>query len=336
MDLEDSTSFKCEKLLPEGNPFRVNYHYGIGAVQLGHRCIIFGGYKHHHNRVPAQYVYIYDTVTNSWTCAKPDNFALSFGQVKMSFVVEDAMFSYTWHEHKRVYQFANLDVVGMDEWSIVKDRNQPRVAIGTAGCYVELRNEAILFGGGCSTAVHVFGVEDKAWYTPETKGSAPLPRENHALCSNHNVVYVAGGTIFRRDPETPSMKMLDLHLLTIESETFTWSSPTVGANGTSGYLPRRRYLFTMTCVRNRVFVFGGYAGKSAFDVYSIKSNQWFTRNIPEDDPEEPVITFAGNWSLGTKEHAAVQTPDKLWIFGGFDLPPQTPLLITAEPPPSMF
>lgn len=331
MDAEKSTSFKCIKLTPRGNPFGVNYHYGIGAILVGHRCLIFGGYKHHHNRVPARFVYVYDTNTNSWGSVEPNNYALSFGQVKMSFLVEDSMFSYTWHEQKRIYQFANLNVVSLEEWALVNAKNMPRVSVGTAGCYVECRNEAILFGGGTSTEVHVFKVESRSWYIPDTKGHPPLPRENHALCSTRNVVFVAGGTIIRGRQDSPATKMLDLHLLTIEKRSFTWSHPRIEASLSGGYMPKRRYLFSMTCVQNRVFVFGGYAGKSAFDVYSIKSNQWFTR-VVDDDPSDPIISFAGNWSLGTKEHAAVQTPQKLWIFGGFDLPPQTPLLITAEPP----
>lgn len=320
MNLDNCIALQCRKCIPANNPFNVQLHYGIGAVLVGHKCFIFGGYKHLGVRVPAKFVYIYNIVDNLWTCVRPENFNISFGRVKMASVVDDNLVAYTWHERDARYNFSKLNLVDLDTWRLVEGKNSPNIGNGTSGCYIESRKEVILFGGvNKSTTLHVYSVERKSWYKVDPQGKPPFPRCNHASCSRGNRMFVVGGTVF--GPISP----LDIHIVTMRGRNFSWSSPKV-----SGYIPPSRYLFNVSCSSDRIFVYGGYGGARLFDFYSISENKWYTGKANTNVPPEHRFYFKTDWPQGTEEHAVVQNESSILIFGGFGVHPSTPLLVKPK------
>lgn len=318
MDLDDCRALRCRRMVPNKNPFEVRRHYGIGAVLFGHKCLIFGGYKGF--KTPARFVYVYNTVSNSWKKLEAANYGLVFGRVKMAFVLDDSLIAYVWHKMKHAYNLVNLNLVLLSEWQSVHQKDPPKIGIGTAGCYIEARNEAVVVGGkgGPKLLVYVYVVAASSWYRPEVKGKAPNRRMNHAVCSSGSNMFVVGGThLSLRDDFK-----LDLHILTMRGREFVWSSPKI-----PGYAPRDRYLFQATSSGKRIFVYGGYNGVTSFDFYDIAENRWRSAG---GSGKENGVKYITNWSKGTSEYASVQTRQTLWIFGGFQLDPYTPLKITAR------
>ena len=319
MDLDECTSLSCKRLIPLGNPFKgVGKIYGFGVVLTGHRCYLYGGYK----RIPNQgRVYLYDIAQNAWSSIKPGNPDLAFGRVKLSFVADDILHAYIWHEIYGYYNFAMLDLIQCEEWRLVPDRDAPKIGTGTAGCYVEARKEAVLFGGSAPSEVeiNVYRLQTQSWYSPRAKGQPPRRRWNHAVCTSGERMFVVGGSILGGNrPAT-----LDIHILTMVRAEFTWTSPVV-----PGFAPPRRYLFQATCSNDRVFVYGGYNGEHCFHIYSVTEEKWYLTD--DSGPPEHTIPLRTPWLSGTSENGALQTPTKLWIFGGFQLPIVTPLVISAD------
>lgn len=319
MDLDTCISLRAKLRLPKSNPYSVSRNYGLGAVAVGHKCFVFGGYQSAGLQRPSCYVFIYDTVQNDWTAAETANSEVVYGRVKMSFIEEDVLYVYSWHENRRKYFFAQLDLVEPKEWLPVDSTELPLMESGTQGCYVESRREGVVI----DTPIHskkfvevvVYKLGNKSWYRPLTTGKPPWGRINHALCSFGNRLFVLGGTMLQKPTG-----QLDLHILTMVSTRFSWSSPTF-----KGYTPRRRYLFQATCTANRLFIYGGFNDCSCFEVYSIPDRRWHKLSGRSGGTSE--IEFASDWTSGTSENAAVQTANKLWVFGGFQLPVKSPLLI---------
>ena len=173
-DLSNCTAFKCRVLHPPLAPLTKTMHFGMGAVLLGHRCILVGGYGDTPSR---QLVYFYDTVRNSWSSCHVENMDLGFGRVKMLYILEDHLYAYTWHETKSMYNFASLDLLELEEWCIVDESKYPQMGVGTSGCFIERRREAILFSGRHSDVqLMAYRVDARLWYRPQTKGQFPARR----------------------------------------------------------------------------------------------------------------------------------------------------------------
>lgn len=321
MDLDTCNALLCERRIPDNNPFEVDKHYGLGLVLCGHKCIVFGGYKAY--RTPARFLYIYDTVKNSWKSVMTANHDIAYGRVKMSFIYNDKLIAYIWHEKKGKYNLSAIDLVHYRVWQGLATSNPPNIGSGTAGCYIERRKEAIVLGGKGSLDfnVHVYNLKTGNWYEPRVTGEEPQLRMNHAVCATGSKMFVLGGTILGGKTYRRYNPNLDLHILTMLQTSFTWSSPVV-----QGYAPSNRFLFQATCTENRVFVYGGYNGTESFDVYEVDKNRWRKAG---GGPESNGIGYTTNWYSGTSENAAVQTGKELWIFGGFQLEPHTPLRITG-------
>lgn len=320
IDLDECTALYCKRCFPGRNPFSVDRHYGLAAVLLGHQCLLVGGYKR--KRMPAKYVYVYNTRKNSWAKVHVRNYDLVFGRVRMAFVCGDKLIAYVWLvEHKR-YSLVILDLILFGEWRSWETAEHPQIGMGAAGCYVEERNEAIVLGGKPAKqertfAIHVFSVARAVWYHPYAQGKPPPIRRNHAVCTTGSKIFVVGGVVVGHNRDT-----IDLHILSVKASKFLWSSPNI-----PGYTPPDRYSFQITCSQNRVFVYGGYKNIRAFDFYDLKKNHWRKAG---GGIKSNGIAYTSEWTPGTSEHAAVQTPKAIWIFGGFQLPASTPLKITGS------
>ena len=293
------------------------WQYGNGAVVVGHRCIVFSGYASY--EVATQAVFVFDTKRLEWNEAKVKTETVAYGRVKMQFVQSDVLYAYIGSNNFTLLALdLPLDLLDINEWRHVNPGNAPDPGFGTAGCFVERRNEGFVWGGGDRVRADpwMFSVKTKRWYSPRTIGRAPEERHNHSICSTGNQVFIIGGTGRR-------INSLDLHVLSLEIAPFQWSSASIPE-----YSPPRRYLFQATCTESRIFVYGGYQGESCFDVFSIKARRWY-KGV-EGLASEGQVKFDTNWNSGTSENAAVLTSGSLWIFGGFQLVANTPLRITPS------
>lgn len=303
MDLSSCSSFKARLLRPSGNPFNNRLQYGLGAVQIGHKCVLVGGYS---ERTPK--VYVYDLNRNRWLSFLPQNHEVAMGRVKVIFTIGDTLYAYLWREGQmRKYVLITYDLIEFSDWHEIDTKDPPTLPYGVSGCFVERRGEAVVTSPqktAISGAVVVYRVRDKSWFHPKTTGEPPLLDMNHATCSAGTSVFAIGDS-----KEAPHLCLFHLDVTALP---FVWSRP-VGGN----YFPRSRYLFQASCTVKRIFVYGGYAGNRAFDVYSIQEKRWLT-NIRMDN----------EWRDGTSENAVVQSEERLIVFGGFQLPAQTPLEIT--------
>lgn len=317
MDLDKCTSLRCQLIRPKTNPFKVGQHCGFGAVQLGHLCLLFGGYKTFEK--PARFVFIYNTLKNSWQKVETSTHDLVHGRVAAAFLLDDNLLVYVRSRQTKRYNLVSINTVLLREWRNVYQLSQPHPGYGAAGCFVEERKEAVVLGGSNNPEfeVHIFSFAKSLWYCPHVRGEPPSARWEHAICSNGFRVFVFGGIQATQDPA----ELLDLHILTIRGVSFSWSSPCI-----AGYVPPNRSFTRATCGPNRVFVFGGYKELDKLDVYEIDKSVWREAGGKRKTNGIPYNT---QWTSGTADHGAVQSMKELWIFGGVNLPPYSPLKITG-------
>ena len=310
-------SFKGELAEKKTNLFGNDKQYGIGAVLVGHRCLVFGGYSQHHSSVG-----IYDAVTRSWRRHNVQNTRQLYGRVRMTFIVDDKLYVYSWSTSEKRCIFLTLDLVSMKEWVRGGKSTCAQMGFGTSGSYVESRNEGVLFSGKRRnfTDVWVYNVGKGTWYCPKTKGAVPMERFNHTTCSEGRTMFILGGrSIYPNDAISP----FELHMLTMDGKRFTWSTPEA-----KGYIPPERFLFSAACTTGRLIVFGGYRGHSSFDIYSIENNSWRKGYYNNEPVQYDGFQFSSIWERGTSDHALVLTPHTMIVFGGFQLSITTPLHIT--------
>ena len=321
MDLAHCSEFQGRRVASTGNPFNNNRQYGLGVVPVGHLFVLFGGYSERSIGGPRG-IYVFDSTRCEWSSFPVVGQHVVVGRVKMHFVVDDTLFAYVWDDTKETYTFVTLNLVAMDAWRSVGAMSLPRTGMGTSGSFVERRKEALLFGGALGRSdLFVYSLSRKSWSTPQTAGEPPPSRHNHATCSVGYKLFVVGGLGIE------SQGNLDLHVLNMEGARFVWSN----LKEPQGYVPCSRYLFAVSCNRARLFVYGGYGGEENFDVYSIQENRWF-KAVQEQsqNSSQNEVLFNTDWSQGTSEHGVVQMDEKLWIFGGFELPVRTPMVITPR------
>ena len=317
-NMSTALSFKGELAKTGTNPFRNDKQYGIGAVLVGHRCLVFGGYSQNHSSVG-----IYDVVERSWKRHAMKNMRQLYGRVRMTFIVDDVLYVYSWSRDDKKCVFLMLDLVSMEDWVCGGKNPCAQMGFGTSGSYVESRNEGVLFSGKRRnfTDVWVYNVENGTWYCPQTSGTPPRARYNHTTCSEGKTMFVLGGQTTL--PGNHVIRPFDLHMLTMDGKRFAWSTPEV-----NGYVPPERFLFAATCQARRVFVFGGYRGYSSFDIYSVEHGSWMKGSSNNEYEPYEVLQFTSGWKRGTSDHAMVLMPQELIVFGGFQLSITTPLHIT--------
>ena len=265
---------------------------------------------------------MYDIVESTWETTPVANHDISFGRVKASFVVDDTLFTLTWHEDHNVLNFAYVNILELDEWRLVDNRGMPKGSKGCAACYVEYRDEVVVVDLEFDQPpdVRSFSMEKRAWYKPNIAGVPPCSRMKHGMCSNKDQVYVVGGW-YRGILQSGS---LELYILQMAGTRFIWSTPRV-----EGYIPPHRYLFRPACTQNRLFVYGGYNGIKSFDVFLFKENRWY-QGSGNGRHNGQIINFRTAPTSGASANALVQTQTDIWILGGFEEPPDKLLRISAK------
>ena len=308
MALSTCERFKCTAHLRGLELFGENYQYGHGAVLVGHKCLVFGGYADYKDATKR--VYVFDTKTGAWDFVHVSQQPLAFGTSRIEFILRDVLTVYIFTEPDKRYSLLELDLVEMEEWNLVEDRASPRLGEGTAGCFFESRNEMVAFGGrDTGTEVFRYSVDRKVWLTAKTSGFPPNPRANHATCSSGLVMFVIGGSL-----NGTNMQTLDMHALNVARLPFTWSTPKYGT-----FRPPRRFLFHASYIGDRIILYGGFNKTRHFCFYSIKERRWFEgvrRNVEYPDRQ---VRFESNWSSGTSAYAVAHTNEKMWLFGGFEM-----------------
>ena len=319
-DLGTSFSFRGKLVNASNDPFQSGVEYGAGAVLVGHKYLMFGGYN---RSVGKHRVYIFDRVTNEWSTVLPQNVHNRFGSIRMTFIEGDVLYACTWYGRNRKHVFMALDMLSMEEWVPAGVNVCPNTGFGTSGSYIEARNEGVLFGGEkCGTEIFVYSVERSSWYSPKVTGTPPAPRRDHATCSIGLQMFVLGG----RQVGGRNFGSLDLHVLSMEGARFLWSTPV-----SSGQAPRARNLFPALCVSGRIFVYGGYGVYDVarcFEVYSLKENRWYNGTSDVTTEQEGIVHFMSDLEEVNANCTALVADDKLIVLGGNRLQPKTPLEIT--------
>ena len=311
MDLSTCSSFRCTCL--EANPqvHHSGLQYGGGAALVGHLCIFFSGYGNYNTATEA--VFIFDTKKILWKKVRIKRQQSCFGKMKVQFLANDILYALNW-QGPAACVLLTLDLIHMDHWTVIDTKDVPMISSGSGACFVERRNEVILWGGRIGPFKPVvYELKRNAWTFPTTTGKMPPNRQNHALCSTGTFVFIVGG-------RSALNTHLDLHMLNVEAKPFVWSTPTI-----EGYVPKPGYQFQAVCTDQRIFVYGGATRASEFDVFCIKTQRWYER--VDTEPKEGQFRFYPDWKIGNYEYAAVNSSEKIWIFGGNKVPVQYPLEI---------
>lgn len=105
------------------------------------------------------------------------------------------------------------------------------------------------------------------WSQPKCIGEGPSKRSGHSLVVVGDIIYLFGGTDFRRPPGPNN----DLYKLDMSSNDFYWSK----VENTSGRYPEPRSHHTMITFNNtKILMFGGFRSSSIRynDVWILDSN----------------------------------------------------------------
>ena len=315
--LATSLSFRGKLVRATNNPFHVPREWGIGAVLVGHECLVFGG---HRGGARKHRIYKYDLLTSTWKAILPKNPSKDFGEIRATFVVDDTLYACVWLNLAMRNVLMTIDLVSMEEWMPTREDDSAQLGSGTTGSYVEARNELVLFGGkGNGVAILVYSLSRSSWYLPNVSGNPPAPRYNHATCCSGRRMFVIGGESIGLE-----IAPLDLHVLCLQSSRISWSTPI-----TTGHAPTQRHHFTATYVDGRIFVYGGFSGLAHFDFYTVSENRWYIGSSSEASEQEGMAQFVSELTGGNAYHAAVAVGDKLLVLGGCRLNTNTALEITA-------
>ena len=143
------------------------------------------------------------------------------------------------------------------------------------------------------------------WSRPRVSGTIPLSRDGHSAAIHDGKMYIFGGF----EDETQRFSQ-DVHCLDLT--TMTWSQ--ILTTGTS---PSWRDFHTLSCIDDRLFVFGGrsdvegpfHTRQEDYDnrvhMLDLGTMTWNTRPPGAGDP------------IGRRSHSAFVYHKCLYIFGGF-------------------
>eukprot|EP01113_Clastostelium_recurvatum_P027081 TRINITY_DN3261_c0_g1_i1.p1 TRINITY_DN3261_c0_g1~~TRINITY_DN3261_c0_g1_i1.p1 ORF type:complete len:845 (-),score=249.62 TRINITY_DN3261_c0_g1_i1:56-2590(-) len=139
-------------------------------------------------------------------------------------------------------------------------------------------------------------------------GPAPAPRGGHSACMVGKKIFIFGGSAYSskgtgqggaKDPPLTIVKA-DLHVLDLP--TLTWSVPSIQGVG-----PLARYAHTATLVGTKMYVFGGFNGRTYLEdiaVLDVMAMAWFS---PQVKGTPPSPRYA---------HSSTQVGAKIFVFGG--------------------
>ena len=314
MDFTRAASFKCERVHASADdangPENRGHSLKRGAVIVGHRCFVFGGFGQQ-EAVPAP-TRIFDTVTNTWQLANdPGNEDLEACAVDTAFVFNEKLCALVWLQGKRCYCLAKLDLVMMGAW---KTRELDSLAFKgdnkvKCASYNSLREEAFaLVFHGSRSLIWVYSPEDEDSYTAITKGAEPKHESKFSSCSTGTELFIS--------EYSPATGKTELYVMRARyrSRFFHLSKPSIRSNS----LAQMSGKFTLTCTYNRLFIFGG----SSFVIYSIGQQKWY------DGVDSPKVNYKHQFRFVplrtetegiVEDSTAVQTSERMFVFGGKSL-----------------
>lgn len=145
------------------------------------------------------------------------------------------------------------------------------------------------------------GMPRYRWHLVPQGSSTPAARNNHTSAATVNEVYVHGG-------HDGSQWLADLHILDaagVINSNYTlarWRSPQV-----SGHKPSARACHTLSRVRQKLFLFGGYDGHKCFndiEVLDLETLAWIQPKVSGEKP------------LPRNAHSMAVVDNRLFLFGG--------------------
>ena len=144
---------------------------------------------------------------------------------------------------------------------------------------------------------HFLDVKQSKWIKPYCTGKIPPPRYNHSAIYAGGVIVVFGG----KGPKTTVYN--DLYTFDPDPKKFIW----LLANET-GEAPSPRYGHTANLYNKKMYVFGGWNGKTYFNdviIYDLEKSAW------------NKLDTAGQPPVPRQGHASCVVGHNLIIQGGF-------------------
>eukprot|EP01119_Soliformovum_irregulare_P001044 TRINITY_DN10789_c0_g1_i1.p1 TRINITY_DN10789_c0_g1~~TRINITY_DN10789_c0_g1_i1.p1 ORF type:complete len:464 (+),score=54.88 TRINITY_DN10789_c0_g1_i1:65-1456(+) len=143
--------------------------------------------------------------------------------------------------------------------------NPPKFARHVA---VAIEQRVFVFGGfngfGVYYSLAVLDTEKLTWTYPETHGTAPIPRTNHAAAAVGDKMYIYGGNYTPVGTADEEYTVLG-DLFVLNTTTMTWSEPT-----TYGTHPGPRTAHTLLAVGSTLYLFGG-------GIWQPKPDRWIKK-----------------------------------------------------------
>lgn len=156
----------------------------------------------------------------------------------------------------------------------------------------------------------VFNAYSQTWSRPAVRGIKPAARDGHSATISNGKMYIFGG--FEDDIDRFSQ---DIHVLNLQ--TFSWDFVL-----TRGIPPSWRDFHTLSCIGDKLYVFGGrsdnegpfHTSREIYDdsLYSFdqKTSTWEKVRI------NPACISTG--PVGRRSHSAIVFNNMLYVFGGFN------------------
>jgi N-acetylneuraminic acid mutarotase len=211
----------------------------------------------------------------------------------------------------------SLNIITM-EWHEVQhgfETSEEDVPFNRYGHTVVSNDNLIFLWGGRNdqrscNVLYVFNAYTQTWSRPKVTGIKPAARDGHSATVSNGKMYIFGG--FEDDIDRFSQ---DVHSLDLK--TLTWEFVI-----TRGNPPSWRDFHTLSCIGNKLYVFGGrsdhegpfHTSREIYDdnLYSLdlSSKTWEKIAIhPDSFHCSPV---------GRRSHSAFVFKGMLYIFGGFN------------------
>ncbi|OQR94665.1 hypothetical protein THRCLA_08125 [Thraustotheca clavata] len=200
--------------------------------------------------------------------------------------------------------------------------------------YIPHLRGIIVFRGGNGREylndLHFLGIDTLTWSKCTAEGSAPEPRANHSSAVIGKKLYIFGGWNGRK-------RLNDLHVLDMSTSVWSWSQVVLQGD----HIPHPRAGMTFTCVRDKIYLFGG-SGPSAAPakcfndlfIFDPQHNKWIDTVVqadkstvvaacamdnganPNDDPNEAQVVVIGDGPSRRAGHTSVVYQRKMFIFSG--------------------
>ncbi|OQR93437.1 hypothetical protein ACHHYP_02568 [Achlya hypogyna] len=202
----------------------------------------------------------------------------------------------------------------------------------TADYLPHLRGIVVFRGGNGReylNDLHFLDIDTLTWTKRAARGPAPEPRANHSSAVIGTKLYIFGGWNGRK-------RLNDLHVLDTAAPEWTWRQVVVHGD----LAPHPRAGMTFTCVRDKIYLFGG-SGPSAAPakcfndlfIFDPQLCKWTDTIVeldkatvvealapddanPNDTPPETQVVVIGDGPSRRAGHTCVVYQRKMFVFSG--------------------